>query len=157
MRARGAEERIQDGDVWVIFSGHTSQSNLEKPFLSVPAEGKRSRKFIELENYYCQSEEESLRKRQRVCKGSKFNCYEVMLAGAHEELRLKDSPRKHFEGSTLSNHFGIGMAAAALQRGGWGLRLRIADIMSICASKIHVKLGCYQKKVHLPGHLHIAT
>ena len=50
----------------------------------------------------------------------------------------------------------IGMAAAALQRGGWGLRLWIADIMSICASKIHVKLGCCQK-VHLPGHFHIAT
>ena len=50
----------------------------------------------------------------------------------------------------------LGMAAAALQRGSWGLHLRIADIMSICASKIHVKLGCCQK-VHLPAHFDIAT
>ena len=74
--------------------------------MSLPTEGKRARKFIELESYFCQSDEESLRKRQRVCKGSKFNCYEHMFAGAKDELNLADCPRKHFDGSTLSNHLG---------------------------------------------------
>ena len=51
------------------------------------------------------------------------------------------------------NELEVGMAAAALQRGSWGLRLRIADIKSICASKFTSNLDVVKKCICL----HILT